>query len=91
MIKLSVVRSSGATGAHGMAWQGFARNRQERLLVPARQHARNRRRLTHLRACVVTRSRTRRPSSSLYSALFWTFGFQHRRDLGAESCLRKQF
>jgi len=68
--------------------------------VPARQHMRNRRRLTRLRACVVTRSRTRRPSSSLYSALFWTFGFQHRRDLGAESlpseaildrCCVKQF
>ena len=29
----------------------------------------------------MTRSRTRRPSSSLYSALFWTLGFQHRRDL----------
>ena len=51
------------------------------MLVPMREPVYSRRQLACLRACVVTRSRTRRPSSSLYSALFWTFGFQHRLDL----------
>ena len=73
---------------HGMA--AIARDRQECLLVPAHQHMRSRRRLTRLRACVVTRSRTRRPSSSLYSALFWTFGFQHRRDLGTDNSVQRR-
>lgn len=36
---------------------------------------------SHLSACVVTRSETRRPSSSLKSALFCTLGFHARRDL----------